>query len=104
MVTGTSARADTSCETPHCYAINWYDQSNITGIYMNEADAVSSIGTGYGDSNAHINSEIWLTMPNGAWVEAGLRNGSDAGAVSGGCGCVAYDAFWEDATPDGGVQ
>jgi hypothetical protein len=105
---GTPARAEPPgvCEAPHCYAINWYDQSGITGIYMTEGDAFSSITNSPAppyDSGAHINSEIWLYMPSGGYVEAGLRNGSDAGAYSGGCNCVAYDAFWADHTP-GGVE
>jgi hypothetical protein len=98
--TGTSARAEVSCES-HCYSVNWYDQSGITGIWMTEADAWDSIGNGSGyDPNAHIDSEIWLGMPSGGYIEAGLRNGSDA-TLPGGCNCTAYDAFWAETTPAG---
>jgi hypothetical protein len=92
------AYADRSCESPHCYSIARYSASGITGMWGDIQQNYTSIGTGYGDTLAHINSETWLLMSNGAWLEAGLRNGSDVGAYNGGCYCVAYDTFWEDAT------
>lgn len=90
------AHADRYCESPHCYSDAAYDGSGLEGMWSSIRQNSLTIGTNYGDPFAHINSETWLYLPSGAWLEAGLRHGDDTGASSGGCGCVAYDAFWSD--------
>jgi hypothetical protein len=94
-----AAQAATSCINPHCYSIGILDRSDdFTGIYgewhsnnMYLADSDYAYG-------GHINSEMWLVMPNGTWVEEGLRNGIDPGDP---CGCTAYEVFWADASTSG---
>jgi hypothetical protein len=91
----TPAHADRNCESPHCYSAAYYSGSGFIGMWSQIPQNYTRIGTGYGDSQAHINSESWLRFGNGTWIEAGLRNGNDSGDT-GGCNCVAYDAFWAD--------
>ena len=56
-------------------------------MYMNSSDYSR------GD---HITDEMWILMPAPSgelsWVEEGLMHGNEPK-----CGCVAYEAFWEDA-------
>ena len=91
--TGTAA---TACVSPHCYSIGVLDRNDFTGIsgewhsnnmYLADSDYANG---------SHINSEMWLAMPNGTWVEEGLRNGVDPGDP---CGCTAYEVFWADEPP-----
>jgi hypothetical protein len=96
VAVASPAHADRNCESPHCYSIAFYSGSGFTSMLTDIQQNYTAIGTGYGDAYAHINSESWLLFSNGTWLEAGLRNGNDSGSVSGGCGCVAYDAFWAD--------
>ncbi|WP_030439009.1 hypothetical protein [Actinoplanes subtropicus] len=98
------AYANRNCESPHCYSQAFYTASGLIGMWSEIQENYLSIGTGYGDSNAHINSETWLLMPSGAWVEAGLRDGNDSGSWSGGCSCLAYDAFWADTNSKGTAE
>ncbi|GAB3873064.1 hypothetical protein ACFQ1S_08245 [Kibdelosporangium lantanae] len=103
LVTGLAgaqpALADRACETPHCYSIGQLFRSDFTGIYGHWHSNNMYLTNAEYATGSHINSEMWLLMPNNTWVEDGIRNGNDPGNP---CGCTAYEVFWADESTGGG--
>ncbi len=90
-----------SCLDPHCYSIMMLTSGQWTGAWGQWHSNYMAPGPSSPSLHAHINSEMWFSLNNGAYLEEGLINGYQF--WPGGCACVAYSAFWADTTP-GEVQ
>lgn len=84
---------------PHCYSAAIFD-GNQAGVWGEWADEDMSPGPSSTSNSNHIDSEMWLDLTNGAYIETGLYNGFEDGFEheTGGCGCGAYAQFWADTT------
>jgi hypothetical protein len=99
-VTGPANAYQSSCLAAHCYSLASYFSTGIYSAHLLEnreplwATNVAQIG-------AHLNSEMWLTMQDGSYIEAGLRYGDDSFSDGQPCANVCYDLFWSETKPDG---
>lgn len=96
--------ANQGCEegnggNPHCYSeAEFYHE--LTAVYGTWNDENMSPGGPYDEP--HIDSEFWLRLSDGAYIETGLYNGWENflhGTNE--CHCGAYAQFWSDTSPGG---
>lgn len=94
------ASASVGC-AGHCYSTARFDGS-VTGIWgrWNRNYMSPEVSN---DPAEFINSEMWMGLPSGNWVETGLRNGYTVNGqwntYDGSCNCNAYSVFWGDQEP-----
>ncbi|WP_194911499.1 hypothetical protein [Catenulispora rubra] len=97
----SGASAASSCPPggSHCYAIGQLYRNDFTGIYGHWHSNNMYLNDYNGSQ--HINSEMWLLIPGGGWVETGLTNANSSSDPNP-CGCTAYEVFWDDAAANNG--
>ncbi len=84
---------------PHCYSVAAF-YGTLTGAWGEWKDENMSPGPSSTPNSNHIDSEFWLGLTNGAYIEIGIFNGfeNEPEHYMGGCGCGAYGQFWADTT------
>ena len=76
-------------------------QGQWTGIWGTwHRNNLQSGGSSASQPN-HINSEMWFTLTNGAYLETGLYDGFEPSSYGNGCNCGAYAQFWADTDSNG---
>jgi len=84
-----------SCIPQHCYSVARYSSTGIYSAHLLE-NREPLWATNVYQNGAHLNSEMWLEMQDGSYIEAGIRYGDDSNSTGQPCNNVCYDLFWSE--------